>query len=80
MEAWRGWRLRKIARSVRGSDEKLEPFVYETRGLLASLGRYNGVGNIKRWQIHGFFAMFEALDDGRHAVERAGAALRRALA
>jgi NADH dehydrogenase len=48
---------RNIVRSLRGDDaSKLEPFVYETRGLLASLGRYNGVGNIKRFRIHGFFA------------------------
>jgi acetyl esterase len=42
-------------------------------GVPTELVRYDG-------QIHGFFAMFEALDDGRLAVERAGAALRRALA
>jgi acetyl esterase len=39
----------------------------------AELMRYAG-------QIHGFFAMFEALDDGRKAIDYAGAALRRALA
>jgi acetyl esterase len=42
-------------------------------GVEADLIRYPG-------QIHGFFAMFELLDDGRAAVDRAGAALRRALA
>ena len=42
-------------------------------GVPTELARYAG-------QIHGFFAMFEALDDGRKAVEHAGAALRRALA
>ena len=42
-------------------------------GVPAELARYAG-------QIHGFFAMFEALDDGRKAIEHAGAALRRALA
>ena len=42
-------------------------------GVASELVRYAG-------QIHGFFAMFEALDDGREAVDRAGAALRRALA
>jgi NADH dehydrogenase len=47
---------RNIVRTVRGSNEKLEPFVYETKGLLASLGRYNGVGRIKQFRIHGFFA------------------------
>jgi acetyl esterase len=42
-------------------------------GVTTELRRYAG-------QIHGFFSMFEALDDGRAAVEHAGAALRRALA
>jgi acetyl esterase len=42
-------------------------------GVPAELVRYDG-------QIHGFFAMFEALDDGRKAIDHAGAALRRALA
>ena len=42
-------------------------------GVPTELRRYAG-------QIHGFFSMFEALDDGRAAVEHAGAALRRALA
>jgi acetyl esterase len=42
-------------------------------GVPTELRRYDG-------QIHGFFSMFEALDDGRAAVDHAGAALRRALA
>jgi acetyl esterase len=42
-------------------------------GVAAELLRYDG-------QIHGFFSLFDALDDGRAAVERAGAALRAALA
>jgi NADH:quinone reductase (non-electrogenic) len=48
---------RNIVRTIRPrGDEKPEPFVYETKGLLASLGRYNGVGRIKHLRIHGFFA------------------------
>jgi len=41
-------------------------------GVPAELRRYDG-------QIHGFFSLYEALDDGRAAVERAGAALAAAL-
>ena len=46
---------RNIVTSLRGGTE-LKPFVYETRGLLASLGRYNGVGRIKWLRLHGFAA------------------------
>jgi acetyl esterase len=42
-------------------------------GVATELLRYPG-------QIHGFFSLYDALDDGRAAVERAGAALRAALA
>lgn len=41
-------------------------------GVPTELKRYAG-------QIHGFFTQFDVLDDGRDAIERAGAALRRAL-
>ncbi len=44
---------RNIAHVVRG-ETQLEPFVYDTKGLLASLGRYNGVGRIKWLRIKGF--------------------------
>jgi NADH dehydrogenase len=45
---------RNIARTLRG--DALEPFVYETKGLLAALGHYNGVGRIGRIRIRGFLA------------------------
>jgi acetyl esterase len=41
-------------------------------GVDAELKRYPGM-------FHGFFSMYDALDDGRDALEQAGAALRRAL-
>jgi len=41
-------------------------------GVDTELKRYPGM-------FHGFFSMYDALDDGRDALERAGAALRRAL-
>ena len=42
-------------------------------GVATELRRYDG-------QIHGFFSLFDALDDGRAAMDHAGAALRAALA
>lgn len=42
-------------------------------GVRVEAIRYNG-------QIHGFFAMATVLDDGQHAVDRAGEALHAALA
>ena len=41
-------------------------------GVEVEAVRYNG-------QIHGFFGLAAVLDDGKHAVDRAGAALRSAL-
>ncbi len=34
----------------------LQPFVYESLGMLASLGHYNGVGRVLKFKIHGFLA------------------------
>jgi NADH dehydrogenase len=46
-----------IANTIRGSrSDRLQPFVYETKGLLAALGHYQGVGMIKRFRIYGFLA------------------------
>src|SRR5262249_40216323 len=48
---------RNIVGVVRdGGNAKLKPFVYETKGLLAALGHYRGVGQIKRFRIYGFLA------------------------
>jgi NADH dehydrogenase len=46
---------RNIVTTLRGTGEP-QPFVYETRGLMASLGRYTGVGRIKWFCVKGFFA------------------------
>ncbi len=35
---------------------RLQPFVYKTLGMLASLGHYNGVGRIMNFKIKGFLA------------------------
>jgi acetyl esterase len=42
-------------------------------GVTAEAVRYDG-------QIHGFVGMAALLEDGRHALDRAGAAVRDALA
>jgi NADH dehydrogenase len=47
---------RNIARAVRGEKAPLEKFEYETIGLLASLGHFNGVGRIKWIRLKGFIA------------------------
>ena len=48
---------RNIARVVRGEEpNELEPFEYETIGLLAALGHYDGVGKIKWIKLKGFLA------------------------
>ncbi|HYO08936.1 MAG TPA: NAD(P)/FAD-dependent oxidoreductase [Tepidisphaeraceae bacterium] len=44
-----------IARTIRGRGD-LQPFVYETMGLLAALGHYRGVGRIGKVRIYGFIA------------------------
>lgn len=45
---------RNITAAIRGG--KLEPFVYRTKGLLASLGHFKGAGQVYGVNIHGFFA------------------------
>jgi NADH dehydrogenase len=49
---------RNIAAVVRrgGRNAELEPFEYETMGMLASLGRFQGVGRIRSVKIRGFLA------------------------
>ena len=49
---------RNITRTVRYGKEKasLDPFLYETKGLLAALGRYKGVGRIGKFRLRGFAA------------------------
>ena len=44
-----------LTRVVRGRID-LKPFVYETIGLLASLGHYRGVGRIRGLRLYGFAA------------------------
>ncbi|HZF09712.1 MAG TPA: NAD(P)/FAD-dependent oxidoreductase [Thermoanaerobaculia bacterium] len=41
-----------LAASLRGQD--LEPFVYETLGIMASLGHADGLGKVLRVPLHGF--------------------------
>lgn len=43
-----------ITASIRGRE--LKPIEYESMGMLASLGRYTGLGKVKRLRIWGFFA------------------------
>jgi NADH dehydrogenase len=50
---------RNIATVIRHPDEpvpKLEPFIYQTMGMLASLGHYSGVGRVGKIKIKGFLA------------------------
>ncbi|HVX84051.1 MAG TPA: NAD(P)/FAD-dependent oxidoreductase [Phycisphaerae bacterium] len=48
---------RNIAAVLREGDKaSLKPFVYETMGMLASLGNYRGVGRIGKIRIRGFLA------------------------
>ena len=44
---------RNITTTLRGGSE-LRPFVYETKGLLASLGHHRGVGRIGKFRVYGF--------------------------
>lgn len=39
-------------------DRPLRPFVYETLGVLASLGHFDGVGRVMRLKLRGVFAWF----------------------
>lgn len=46
-----------IAAAVRdGEKAQLKPFVYNTKGTLAALGHFKGVGRIYKLKIYGFFA------------------------
>lgn len=48
---------RNIAQVIeRGEKADLEPFVYQTMGMLASLGHYDGVGRVGPFKIKGFLA------------------------
>jgi len=47
---------RNIASAIRTPGAPLEPFVYQTLGMLASLGHYRGVGRVFKFKIKGFFA------------------------
>ena len=43
-----------IAATLRGQEKHLRPFIYETKGLLASLGHHRGVGRIGKFRVYGF--------------------------
>jgi NADH dehydrogenase len=47
---------KNVAAARRSPTPTLEPFVYETLGMLASLGTYNGVGRVWKFKIRGFLA------------------------
>ena len=42
-----------VAATLRG-EKHLRPFIYETKGLLASLGHHRGVGRIGKIRVYGF--------------------------
>jgi NADH dehydrogenase len=44
---------RNITATLRG-EKNLRPFIYETKGLLASLGHHRGVGRIGKIRVYGF--------------------------
>ena len=37
-------------------NDKLEPFVYSNKGVLAALGHFRGVGRVYKFRIYGFIA------------------------
>jgi NADH:ubiquinone reductase (H+-translocating) len=43
-----------IAAAMRGGE--IKPFVYESMGVLASLGHFSGVGRVTRFKVKGFIA------------------------
>jgi NADH dehydrogenase len=47
---------RNIVATIRNPAAPLEPFVYRTLGMLASLGHYKGVGRVFKLKIRGFLA------------------------
>jgi len=47
-----------IVSAIRTPDKPLTPFVYETLGMLASLGHFKGVGRVFKFHIYGVPAWF----------------------
>ena len=47
-----------IVSAIRTPDTPLKPFVYETLGMLASLGHFRGVGRVLKLRIYGVPAWF----------------------
>jgi len=47
---------RNLVRAVHG--EPTQPFSYRMRGLFASIGHHNAVGQVFRWRLSGFLAWF----------------------
>ena len=47
-----------IVCAIRAPDKPLKPFVYETLGMLASLGHFRGVGRVLKLRIYGVPAWF----------------------
>lgn len=45
-----------VAAAILGREKEIKPFVYETMGMLASLGHYDGVGRIGPVRVRGFLA------------------------
>jgi NADH dehydrogenase len=52
--AARGESARAQHRDDAARRNNLKPFIYETKGLLASLGHHRGVGRIGKFRVYGF--------------------------